>query len=158
MTTDPAGERPDSSWRWATGPEDAPKGPPGLEELSMPARRLGWFIAAAGVVIAVSAWLPWKTAGSIHVNGTAGDGILTLVFGFVAAIAGLGRVLNRRQSRWRTIWPVIGSSMAAATVLIAYTDVEAVAKIATVGFGLLLTLFGGFALAATSVVALMRRT
>ncbi len=115
-------------------------------------------MCAAGVVIVVAALLPWKTVGSVHVQGTLGDGILTIVFGFVGAVAGAVRALTRRQGRWPVAGPAIALTLAAFTTLIAYSDVLSVSKIATVGLGLVLTLVGGICLAIFSILALLRRT
>ena len=122
------------------------------------ARRLGWGMCAAGVVIMIAALLPWKTTGSIHVQGIVGDGILTIVFGFVGAVAGAVRALPKQRSRWPVAVPAIALTLATLTTLIAYSDVLSVSKIATVGVGLVLTLVGGIGLATFSVLALMRRT
>ncbi|MBA2561132.1 MAG: hypothetical protein H0V07_14835 [Propionibacteriales bacterium] len=157
MTTNPPDEPAYSRWTWPTGPEDVPGGTASRADLSPRARRLGWFISGAGLVIVVAAMLPWKTIGPDHFNGTMGDGLLTGAFGLVAAAAGLGRVLTRREGRWTTIWPAVALTMATFTCLIAYTDVLAIAEIAPVGIGLLLTFVSGIGLAVASVIALLRR-
>jgi hypothetical protein len=157
MTTDPPDQPAGSSWRWDTGPEDAPRGP-ASRPLSPSARRLGFVIVAPAVAVMVAAYLPWKTYGSLHVAGTAGDGLLTLVFGLVCTMAGFGRVLTRYEGRWQTAWPAIALTISALIIMVGYTDIQSVAEIATVGIGLILTLAGGLGIAAASLVAILRRT
>jgi hypothetical protein len=157
MTTDPPDEPTEPSWRWDTGPEEAPRGRAPGRPLSPSARRLGWYVVAPALTVMVAAYLPWKTYGDLHVAGTAGDGLLTLVLGLVAAMAGLARVWTRYEGRWQTVWPAIALTMSAMVILVGYSDIQSVAKIATVGIGLIVTLLGGLGVAAASLVAILRR-
>src|SRR5580765_5169526 len=90
--TNPAGG--ESYWdgyRWTHYRAVAP------DKVTIPA--LGWVLLAAGVLVAVGAFMPWITAlgGVLSRNGldAGSDGIITLVCGLV--LAGLGLTIGLKQ-------------------------------------------------------------
>jgi hypothetical protein len=101
-------------------------------------RTLLWI--AAGAVI-LGSFLPWATAGIVSVNGTNGDGVLTLILGACAALAAF---------RYHT---VAAALLAAAGVVGVYDA----AKVADVGAGIGVGLWLVIAGAILGVAARVRR-
>lgn len=158
-----AGDGPYETWwdgfQWSTHsrPLSLSSIPISSSSLSPRARAAGWFITAIGAVITLAALLPWASVGVFTVSGTSGDGAITLVFGLLAAGAGLGRALAKAPSGWQVAIPVVCLILAALTSLIALYDIASVSEQATVGIGLVLTLLGGLGLGVASIVGLASR-
>lgn len=153
--------------QWTEHTQPLP-GPLGVSTRSMSpgAKAAGWFITASGAVIALAALLPWASVGMITVSGTSGDGAITLILGLVSAGAGLGRALAGKASAWQIVIPTVCLVLAVLTTLIAFIDMALLPSggsggpfglEASVGIGLVLTLFGGLGLAAASIAGLIKR-
>lgn len=126
---------------------------------------LGWVLLGVGALMLLAAILPWATAGSLSLAGTAGDGAITLFFAI--AIGAIGLVIGLRQGRlWASI---VACVLGALTTITALVDIGNVSTRAndfndslgldvSVGSGLWLTLVTGVAATGLSVAAIVRRT
>ncbi len=119
--------------------------------------RVGGLIAA--VVILIGSVLPWATVsslfGSASVNGTDGDGVITLILAI-----GIGVLLGL----WRRGTAIAATVLGAIVVVVALYDLADVANVAdelgglgdvSPGVGLVLVLLGGLAATAASVVGIV---
>jgi hypothetical protein len=125
--------------------------------MSGAARAAGWLMAASAGLILIGAMLPWATFGPFTVAGTSGDGGLTLVFGLIAAAAGVWRGLSQRPSGWQLAIPIVNLALGGIVTLIGLADAGDVSDVATVGSGLVLTVLGGMALVGTSIFGLVKQ-
>jgi hypothetical protein len=92
-----------------------------------------------GGLAVVSAFLPWATVGPFTINGTAGDGQITLVLG--AILAGLGAM--RLNGKGGKAIPWVGVVLAALIGLVgAYHYYDLDSDVSSVGIGVYGTLIG----------------
>lgn len=125
----------------------------------------GWLMLAGGVLAIIGSLSPWVTAQAgplqISANGTAGDGVLTLICALPVVVAGV--VIGVRQGR---LWAgIVGMVFASLIALIALVDVANISTRfgqdfyidVTVQFGLWLTVIAGALSAAAAIAALVRR-
>jgi hypothetical protein len=145
--------------------------PPGYGYLPAQPRRvcepiLGWLLLAAGVLLVVSAALPWATALDISVAGTRGGGAVTGFFGLV--LAGFGIVIGVRRG---LLWvPITSCVLSALVTIIAVANMGSIANLAaehrgelpanfhaSIGVGLWLTLSAGLAVLGLSIAGMARR-
>ena len=119
----------------------------------------GWALLAAGVLLAIAAFLPWASAlnGALTRNGLDGgsDGILTLVLGTGIAILGLLAGLRYGQL-WVPIVAALASIGAIAVFFADYNDVSGRSGL-DVGSGLWLTGVAAFACLIASICAAVVR-
>jgi hypothetical protein len=129
----------------------------------------GWLLLGTAALSAAGSVTPWVQIqfGSLSqdVNGTVGDGKLTLVCAVAVAVTGL--VIALRQGRlWASIVALV---FAVFTVLIGLADLGSLnqlygpttglpSDVFSIGFGLWLVIVGGLAGIVLSIVALVRRS
>jgi hypothetical protein len=136
---------------------------------SPPARRteppIGWILFAVGVLTAVASLLPWAVLFGVSVNGTGGDGTLTVLCAVIISSTGL--IIGLGQG---LLWaPIAACGCAVLVSLTALADIGNIGRFVdtsggnfdagaiTVGPGLWLTLIAGILGIAVSVVAMVRR-
>lgn len=106
------------------------------------------FVAGTAAVT-LGAFMPWASVGPFTVNGTDGDGVLTLVGAFIAGGLGIGGFRNR--SRGLVIAALVVSVLITLIAIYDLADLASVADEndfgieARPGGGLLLTCAGGVA-------------
>ncbi|MCZ7532590.1 MAG: zinc ribbon domain-containing protein [Acidimicrobiia bacterium] len=124
-----------------------------VTETSTRLRMLAIVTIASGALIAVGSIMPWRTAilpfvGTINVNGTEGDGIITLILGAMIAATGLVVLLMGRTPGAS----VAGAFFTAAAGLVAYLAFQSTLEViqlvdsdvgsASIGVGLWLIAIG----------------
>lgn len=127
--------------------------PPQVSPPSGRARIVG---LAGAVAAAIGSFLPWATVGPITVNGTDGDGTITLVIAAIAAVFAF-RLPNGRGSR---ILPLIGGLLIAAIGIWDTVDISSQSDEffkTSIGIGIVITTLGGIALVVAYVVARSER-
>lgn len=62
-----------------------------------------WMMIGGGVGAVVAAFLPWYTVGAFTLNGTSGDGQITMVLGVILALLGFLRKNGRSSPIWLAI-------------------------------------------------------
>lgn len=125
----------------------------------------GWLLFAVGVLTAIASLLPWAVFFGLSVDGTKGDGTVTVLCAVVICaiglIVGLGHGL---------MWaPITSLGVAGLITITALADIENVTRLVdsspdsfspdavTVGPGLWLTLIAGVAGIAVSGMAMLWR-
>lgn len=125
----------------------------------------GWLLFGVGVLTAVASLLPWAVFFGLSVDGTKGDGTVTVlcavVISAIGLIVGLGHGL---------MWaPITSLGVAGLVTITALADIENVTRLVdsspdsftpdavTVGPGLWLTLIAGLAGIAVSALAMLWR-
>ena len=139
-------------------------------------RGLGWAICALGLLIIVSACLPWVSISGFSISGLGGhgagakDGVITLPLGIVAAVLGLLRGLATRRSGLQLTVGIIGLLIGGLVAIIGLADIGSVDDAnglgdsfgfdvgASVGIGLIVTLIAGIGLACVSIAAIIKRS
>lgn len=56
----------------------------------------GWVVLVASALVIIGSLMPWATLGVFSADGTSGDGVITLIVGFV----GVGGILLLGFSTW----------------------------------------------------------
>lgn len=128
----------------------------------------GWLLLGTAVLVIIGSLTPWVTIHifdqSATIDGTTGDGKLTIFCGGIVAVTGL--LIGLRQGRlWTSIVALV---FAVVTVLIGFADLGNISQlygpakdfpdsVFSVGFGLWLVLIGGVAGLVLSIVAMVRR-
>jgi hypothetical protein len=127
----------------------------------------GWVLLGAGALMLVGSVSPWATVqifGGIAVNGTDGDGVLTLVFAIVIAMMGV--LIGVGHGRlWTSIVALIFAGLAALTAVVDIVDISRVydgnahvgSDAISVGFGLWLVAVAAGIGVVFSVLAMVRR-
>lgn len=113
----------------------------------------------AMVVVAIGSALPWATASSevfsVSANGLSGDGVITIIVGFLALAFFVVGIIGR--ARWPFITSLVLSLIISAVAI--YDTVDVAGKV-TVGAGLILCLIAGVigVVAAVGGIASPRQT
>jgi hypothetical protein len=162
--------------KWTQAPQDSPAASSG-QPTSVQQSGTGFSLASikplpgivigAGAVLALGSLLPWATVtsgfGSISVNGTSGDGDITLVFGIIGVVMGVLLVRGFVATGWLVGTGVVFLAALGVSLHDA-SDVSSVSNQITqdvgvnVGFGLWLCVLASIAgLAATVVLFIQRR-
>jgi hypothetical protein len=140
-----------------------PPNPPGavhLEPVTSSGIPLGaWVLLGAAIAAVIGALLPWARIDvsfgtedvSANVNGTEGDGVITLVLGILLGAVAVLALATRGVARWAA---VVGTVAAVVMTAIAIIDIVDVNRTAgdisplvdvSVGAGLWVTLIAGLA-------------
>ena len=133
---------------------------PELFQLSEPAavdRRSRTIGLVSSAVAAIGSFLPWASVGPFTVNGTSGDGVITLVIAAVAAVFAF-RLPKGRGARMVTL---IGALLIAAIGIYDIVNISNQSDeifAASVGIGIVITTIGGLGLLAASLMAGSDRT
>ncbi|WLP88457.1 DUF308 domain-containing protein [Gordonia sp. NB41Y] len=140
---------------------------PASGPISVAVSVIAGLIAFSGLVLIVSAFLPW-VAGFVTVKGLgdsdtgATDGALTLVIGAVLLILGGVSAIIRKRSVLHPIAGVVAVLAGALTALIALVDINDVRDLSFldvhVGIGLWLTLVFGVLAAIVGIAAIVKRS
>ena len=130
---------------------------------------LGWALLGAGVAAVAGSVLPWASVHlfgtSTTVNGTDGDGKLTIVLALL--VAAMGLLIGLRQGRlWTAIVGLVAGVLTAFIALIDVVDISGVVgsddrlpvDVISPGFGIWLVLVAGLAGLGLSIAAMVRRT
>lgn len=125
----------------------------------------GWVMFAVGVLIAIASLLPWAVFFGLSVDGTKGDGTLTVLCAVI--ISAVGLIIGLGQG---LLWaPVTALACAALVTITALIDIGSVTRFVpasadgfspdavTVGPGLWLTLIGGLLGIVVAAIAAVRR-
>lgn len=125
----------------------------------------GWLLFAVGILTAVASLLPWAVFFGISIDGTKGDGTLTVLCAVI--ISAVGLIIGLGQG---LLWaPITALAVAGLVTITALADIENVTRLVdsspdafdpgavTVGPGLWLTLIAGLLGIGVSAVALLRR-
>ncbi|WHU46917.1 hypothetical protein QNM97_23650 [Gordonia sp. L191] len=130
-------------------------------------RIIAALIATTGALTVLAAFLPW-VSGFVTVTGVgnsevgATDGVITVVLGGIALVAGTVSTLLGRRSALHLIAGIGALLLGAVTVLIAAADISGVGDLSalgiTVGIGLWLTLLAGIVMSLAGVAAIVKRT
>jgi hypothetical protein len=166
-------EAPPGSSPFGTGQPGIPV-PPHVEGEHQPGitRPLEWAVVIGGaVLITIGSVLPWATlplpflGGEFSVNGTEGDGMFTLIIGFVVILFGIVG-LNGRLGLGMTIASLIGATLALVTGIIDVTHMSRISSDAgegaglvnpSPGVGLILVLIGAAVSIIGAAILLVRR-
>ena len=110
-------------------PATAGSGAPAAPAAAVPSgdlKRLAQVIIGGGALLVLGSLLPWASVraffGTVTVNGTEGDGVITLVIGAVIAFLGF-RLLNG-LSRKMTIGALVLSVLMVALVIFELADIS----------------------------------
>jgi hypothetical protein len=101
-----------SRLRWWNGAEwtEHAADPEPTNWVAAPSRVGAWLLLGAGIAVCVGSMLPWASVttvfGTIHVDGTQGDGTITLALGVGLIVMGVLGCLTAR-------WPLAVSAMLA---------------------------------------------
>ena len=158
---------------WTSPPQDPQPVRPGVPQQSGTGFSLGsikpipGIVIGAGALLALGSLLPWATVssgfGSISVNGTSGDGGITLVFGVIAVVMGVLLARGFVATGWLVGTGVVflvalGVSLHDASDVSSVSNQLAADVGVNVGFGLWLCLLASIAgLVATVVLFIQRR-
>ncbi|MGX7693905.1 hypothetical protein [Gordonia polyisoprenivorans] len=139
----------------------------GAVGVSPAVRIIAALIATTGALAVLAAFLPW-VSGFVTVTGVgnsevgATDGVITVVLGGIALVAGTVSALLGRRSALHLIVGIGALLLGAVTVLIAAADISGVGDLSalgiTVGIGLWLTLLAGIVMSLAGVAAIVKRT
>ena len=130
-----------------------------------------WLLLGVALAAVVGALLPWaelrleRVPGlSARVNGTEGDGRITLALGIIIGLAAVLAFVSRRLALWAAVLAIVASVL---LILIAVIDIADVRRTADeprlvfvnvrVGSGLWLTLAAGIVGVIGAVLLLVRR-
>ena len=130
-----------------------------------------WLLLGVALAAVIGALLPWAELSleqvpglSARVNGTEGDGRITLALGIVIGLAAVLAFVSRRLVLWAAVLAVVASAL---LILISIIDIADVRRTANeprlvfvnvrVGSGLWLTLVAGIVGVVAGVVLLVRR-
>lgn len=127
----------------------------------------GWLLFAVGILTAVASLLPWAVFFGLSVDGTKGDGTLTVLCAVI--ISAVGLIIGLGQG---LMWaPITALGVAGLVTITALADIENVTRLVdsspdsftpdavTVGPGLWLTLIAGvLGIAVSGLAMLWRRT
>jgi hypothetical protein len=121
---------------------------------------VGWLVAVVGLVIVVAALLPWASALGFTIDGTAGDGKITIACGVVVSIVGV--LIGTGQGHlWTSITALVTTMIVGLVGLVdvvgGVTVVSYYNGLVAIESGLWLTLVAGLLGVGLSVVALVRR-
>ncbi|MCA1645644.1 MAG: hypothetical protein ABR604_09370 [Jatrophihabitantaceae bacterium] len=128
---------------------------------------VGWLLLGSGVLLMVSAAMPWATVLTYSVAGTVGGGKITLAFGLALAVFGV--LIGVRQG---LLWVSITSCvLALLAVLVALGNMANISSVASsrnlaflgqdavaIGAGLWLTLVASLAALTLSIIGIARRS
>lgn len=128
----------------------------------------GWVLVGGAAAIAVGSLLPWASVtgpfvGTVQVNGTNGDGVITLVLGVVVALLGFPLV-KAATSRARVIAALVIALIAGVVCLADIVNIERLVNEAEeqsslvtgdVGFGLWLAGAGALSASGGALAALL---
>ncbi len=165
---------PSSPWPAPTSPPTSPAVPPDATAPSAPTSSppIGaWVLLAAALAAVIGALLPWAelsvTFGqglSAQVNGTEGDGKITLALGIVVALAAVLAFLRHHLATWAAVIALFASALLVTIAIVDIVDVKRTAGDVRlvfvdveVGRGLWLTLAAGVVGVCGAVVLLARR-
>ncbi|OZC33062.1 hypothetical protein CJJ17_17420 [Gordonia polyisoprenivorans] len=139
----------------------------GARGVSPAVRIIAALIATTGALTVLAAFLPW-VSGFVTVTGVgnsevgATDGVITVVLGGFALVAGTVSALLGRRSALHLIASIGALLLGAVTVLIAAADISSVGDLSalgiTVGIGLWLTLLAGIVMSLAGGAAIVKRT
>jgi hypothetical protein len=121
---------------------------------------LGWLLLAVAVAIVGGAFLPWVSVLGFSVDGTRGDGRITMGTGLLLGLAGVLIGLHRGR-----LWvPSLGFALGLLVTITAVVDMGQGASLAgvpgaaaSIGPGLYLTLGAGVAALVLAVVGILWR-
>jgi hypothetical protein len=167
----PPAERPADWWLASDGKWYPPQSvtPLRANQQVMPAKQVPvaiWLSFGGAAALVLGALMPWATIGALSVNGTNGDGILTLFAGvIIAVLAFVGR--SRREQatdRGLGVAIVVTAFVAAAIGIYDFIDIdrgvsEGPIRIdASPGIGLYLTILGAGAALVGGMMLMLNRT
>ncbi|HEV7192800.1 MAG TPA: hypothetical protein VGN35_06275 [Jatrophihabitantaceae bacterium] len=125
----------------------------------------GWLLFGVGVLTAVASLLPWAVFFGVSINGTNGDGTLTVLCAVI--ISAVGLIIGLGQG---LLWaPLTAMACAGLVTMTALVDIGSVDRFVpqaadtfstdavTVGPGLWLTLIGGVLGIGVAAFATLRR-
>jgi hypothetical protein len=114
----------------------------------------GWILLVCAIAVVIGSFLPWATAlgGLISKAGTAGDGVITLIIGFILVVLSI-LVIRRQGRRWVLISAFL---LGLVVVIVAIADIGDVGNRAelSIGAGLIIVLLGGIAVSVVELIAL----
>lgn len=132
-----------------------PAGLPGQAAYGAPAsggNAAGWGVVAGAGLLVISAFLPWASIeGLITVNGTDGDGGITIVFAIIAAIMGIVAALKGK--RWAGITAIVFGLLSFLVGLLNLLDVNGQVIEISPGIGLFLTMLAGIIILISGVLS-----
>ena len=152
------------------------------EPLSGTARVIGCVLAGFGALVAAGAFLPWLVFGSVggygfpgSVNGIGNaafgtkDGVITLPLGLIVIGFGLTRALVSKRGGIHLAVGIVTLIAGLLIIVIGLADIGNISSVADTmppgadgqlhsGGGLILTVVAGLGVAATAVVAIIKRT
>lgn len=162
-----------SPWAAPTSPVALPAVPPDavLVRPGTPSPIGAWVLLVAALAAVIGALLPWAELSvpfgrglSVQVNGTEGDGRITLALGIVVALAAVLAFLRHYLATWAAIIALFASALLITIAIVDIVDVKRAAGDirlvfveVEVGSGLWLTLAAGVAGVCGAVVLLARR-
>jgi hypothetical protein len=120
-----------------------------------------WFVLGAAVLVCMGSLGPWATISFLTVNGTDGDGVITLILGLIAGTMALLQAAGR--GIWAPIVAAVCFSLSALTGIIDWADLERTfegsffGNTVSVGWGLVVMTFAAAAGAILSFVSLFVR-
>ncbi len=140
---------------------------PGSRRPLGPAKLLPGIVIGAGVLVVLGSLLPWATVssgiGSLSVDGTSGDGKLTLILGVIALVMGVVLLQRGAGVGWLVGTGVVflvtlGVSIKDASDISSFGDQVTALVGVHVGFGLWLCILGSIAgVVATALLLVQRR-
>lgn len=128
-----------------------------MEQTTPPRRRSRTFGLVSAAVAAIGSFLPWASVGPFTVNGTSGDGVITLVLAAIAAVFAL-RLPKGRGSRSALL---IGGVLIAAIGMYDMVDISSQSDglfSASVGVGIVITTVAGLGMLAVFFLARSERS
>jgi len=113
---EPALAPPSVGWAALATPEPRPRNVPAIVALG-----------AAGVVV-VGSLMPWATAktvfGDISINGTDGDGVLTLILALVVGAIAVALLVGKRPRLWAYVVLLIAALLTAFIAVYDLVDIS----------------------------------
>ena len=118
-----------------------------------------WVLLGAAIAAVIGALLPWAQINlsfgaeglSANVNGTEGDGVITLVLGILLGAVAVLALATRGVARWAAVVGIVAAVIMTAIAVIDIVDVNRTAGDisplvdVSVGAGLWVTLIAGLA-------------
>lgn len=131
-------------------------GQPGFAPAQTGGNPMGWGVVGSAVLLVIAAFLPWASLFGITVNGTDGDGGITI---FLALVAGIMGVLAALQGkRWAAITAIVFGVLSFLVGLLNILDVSGTDIADTsIGIGLWLTALAGLLIIVFGVLSLKKR-